>query len=160
MSACSTPSRFISEETRRTGYFSNESLLLNASSLALPLQKGRLLTDNDDAFESKLALIKSAHHRIDLAYYIFADDYTSSILSKALIEAAKRGVKIRMLLDYHANYKNLDLFSMLESSALSASVSIDVRLYNRPTDNQIKDAIYVTMGCGEAMRTYFCLRIF
>jgi len=149
LGACSTPSQFISEETRKTGHFSNESVLLNASSPALSLQKGQLLTDNDDAFESKLALIKGARHSIDLAYYIFADDYSSSTISMALMEAAKRGVKVRMLLDYHSNYKNLDLFSMLERSALSASGSIEVRFYNRPTENQIKDAIYVTMGCGE-----------
>jgi phosphatidylserine/phosphatidylglycerophosphate/cardiolipin synthase-like enzyme len=149
MSACSTPSKFISEETRETGHFSNESVLLNASSPALALKKGRLLTDNDDAFESKLALIKGALHSIDLAYYIFADDYSSSTMSIALMDAAKRGVKVRMLLDYHSNYKNLDLFSMLESSASSSEGSIEVRFYNRPTENQIKDSIYITMGCGE-----------
>jgi phosphatidylserine/phosphatidylglycerophosphate/cardiolipin synthase-like enzyme len=149
LSACSTPSQFISEETRKTGYFSNDSVLLNASSPALALQSGVLLTDNDDAFDSKLALINDALDTIDLAYYIFADDYTSSTLSMALIDAAKRGVNVRMLLDYHSNYKNLDLFSMLEASALSASGSIEVRFYNRPTENQIKDSIYVTMGCGE-----------
>jgi len=149
LGACSTPSLFISEETRKTGYFSNESVLLNASSPALMLQSGLLLTDNDDAFESKLALIKDARHSIDLAYYIFADDYSSSTMSIALMDAAKRGVKVRMLLDYHSNYKNLDLFSMLEASAISASGSIEVRFYNRPTENQIKDSIYVTMGCGE-----------
>lgn len=151
LSACSTapPSKFVSEETRTTGVFSNKSLMLNSSSPTLVLQNGQLLTDNDDAFESKLSLIKKASHSIDLAYYIFADDYTSSTMSIALMDAAKRGVKVRMLLDYHSNYKNLDLFSMLESSALSASGSIEVRFYNRPTENQIKDSIYVTIGCGE-----------
>ena len=139
----------MSDETRETGQFSNESLLLNASSPALPLQGGILLTDNDDAFERKLALIKNARQSIDLAYYIFADDYTSSTMSLALMDAAKRGVNVRMLLDYHSNYKNLDLFSMLEASALLAEGSIEVRFYNRPTENQIKDSIYVTMGCGE-----------
>ena len=149
LSACTTPSKFVSDETRETGQFSNESLLLNASSPALPLQGGLLLTDNDDAFERKLALIKNARQSIDLAYYIFADDYTSSTMSLAFMDAAKRGVNVRMLLDYHSNYKNLDLFSMLEASALLAEGSIEVRFYNRPTENQIKDSIYVTMGCGE-----------
>jgi len=150
LNACSsTPSQFISEETRETGHFSNDSVLLNASSPALAFQKGFILTDNDDAFDSKLVLIEGARHSIDLAYYIFADDYSSSAMSMALIDAAKRGVKVRMLLDYHSNYKNLDLFSMLETSSVAASGSIEVRFYNRPTENQIKDAIYVTMGCGE-----------
>ena len=149
LNACSTPSQFISEETRETGHLSSQSVLLNASSPALVIQEGRLLTDNDDAFESKLALINSAQRSIDLAYYIFADDYSSSVMSTALMDAAKRGVKVRMLLDYHSNYKNIDFFSMLEDSASSAQGSIEVRFYNRPTENQIKDAIYVTMGCGE-----------
>ena len=149
LNACSTPSQFISEETRETGHLSSQSVLLNASSPALVIQEGRLLTDNDDAFESKLALINSAQRSIDLAYYIFADDYSSSVMSTALMDAAKRGVKVRMLLDYHSNYKNIDFFSMLEDSASSTEGSIEVRFYNRPTENQIKDAIYVTMGCGE-----------
>lgn len=149
LSACSTPSQFISKETSETGFFSNESVLLNASSPALSFQAGRLLTDNDDAFESKLALIRGATDSIDLAYYIFADDYSSSTINTALMEAASRGVKVRMLLDYHSNYKNLDLFSMLEASAASGEGSIEVRFYNRPTENQIKDSIYITMGCGE-----------
>ena len=149
LSACSTPSKFVSEQTLETGHLSNESILLNASSPALEMKQGRILTDNDDAFESKLALINASQKSIDLAYYIYADDYSSSAMSQALLEAARRGVRVRMLLDYHSNYKHLDLFSMLEAASASTQGSIDVRFYNRPTENQIKDAIYMTMGCGE-----------
>jgi phosphatidylserine/phosphatidylglycerophosphate/cardiolipin synthase-like enzyme len=107
-----------------------------------------VLSDNDDSFEHKLRMVRSANQSIDLAYYIFSDDYTSSALSRALIKAAQRGVAVRMLLDYHANYQHLDLLSMMEEQGNRGSGSLQVRLYNRPTGNIVKDAVYLTMGCG------------
>ena len=47
---------------------------------------------------------RRAKHSLDLAYYIFDDDYSSSRLSQALIDAAKRGVKVRLLVDYFSAY--------------------------------------------------------
>jgi len=104
-----------------------------------------VITDNDSAFLSKLKLVEQAKQSIDLMYYIYSDDYSSSTLSKALIDAAGRGVKVRMLVDYHTNYKRLDLFSLLEKEG---GGNLRVRFYNRPTRNIVKNAVYMTMGCG------------
>ncbi|TWJ14294.1 phospholipase D-like domain-containing protein [Geobacter argillaceus] len=107
----------------------------------------RVITDNDAAFLNKLKLVEGATSSIDLMYYIFADDYSSSTLSKALIDAAKRGVTVRLLVDYHTNYGRLDLFSLLEREG---GGNLQVRLYNRPTKNIVQDAVYMTMGCSPA----------
>lgn len=54
----------------------------------------------DDAyFTSLLADINDAVHTIDIEMYIFSNDMAGSILSDALCHAAKRGVKIRILVD-------------------------------------------------------------
>ena len=115
-----------------------------ASAGPLRIVSGRLIIDNDEAFRSKLDLIERARSSLDLVYFIWSDDYSSSRLSQALVAAAARGVRIRLLVDYHTNYKRLDLFSHLEAAG---GGKIEVRLYNRPTRNIVQDAAYMTMGC-------------
>lgn len=118
-----------------------------ASAAPLVPASGRLITDNDEAFLSKLELIEQARESLDLVYYIWAEDYSSSRLSQALIDAAKRGVRVRLLLDYATNYKRLDLFSLLEREGAGR---LEVRLYGRPTRNIVMDAAFMTAGCGGA----------
>lgn len=115
------------------------------STTPLTATSARVLIDNDAAFLSKLRLVEQAKSSIDMMYYIYADDYSSSALSQALINAAGRGVKVRLLVDYHTNYKRLDLFSLLERDG---GGNIQVRFYNRPTRNIVQNAVYITMGCG------------
>ncbi|MFK7992788.1 MAG: phospholipase D-like domain-containing protein [Granulosicoccus sp.] len=115
----------------------------------LSVSSGRVLTDNDDAFETKLNLIKQATSTIDLAYFIFSDDYSSSLMARELLDATKRGVHVRMLLDYHSHYKSLDFFRMLEFYGNKGTGRLSVKLYNRPSRNIVKDAVFMTMGCGQ-----------
>ena len=107
--------------------------------------RAMVIADNDAAFLNKLRLVEQAGQSIDLMYYIYADDYSSSTLSSALIAATGRGVKVRMLVDYQTNYKRLDLFSLLEKEG---GGNLKVRFYNRPTKNIVENAVYMTMGCG------------
>ncbi|WP_395342510.1 phospholipase D-like domain-containing protein [Ningiella sp. W23] len=127
--------------------FHSDELALHATVADLPVASATVITDNEIAFQSKLALIESATQQIDLAYYIFSDDHTSSVLALALIDAAQRGVKVRILLDYLSSYKHLDMLSYLESQGKG---KIEVRLYGRPSINIVKDAVYLTSGCKSA----------
>ena len=131
------------------GKFSDETLAQNASAGPLQIGEARVITDNDAAFLSKLKLVESARKSIDMMYYIYADDYSSSTLTKALIDAARRGVSVRLLVDYQTNYNRLDLFSMMEKRGNAGQGSLHVRFYNRPTRNIIQDAVYMTLGCGK-----------
>jgi len=104
-------------------------------------------SDNDVAFDTKLAAIKKSSNELRLAYYIYTDDFSSSVFNQALIEAAqKRNVKIKILVDYLKNYRNFDLFAMLVKKGKGR---IDVRFYNRPTSLVLKDVYFMTMGCPE-----------
>jgi phosphatidylserine/phosphatidylglycerophosphate/cardiolipin synthase-like enzyme len=120
-----------------------------ASAPLLEASEARVITDNDQAFLSKVKLVEGARHSIDMAYYIFADDYSSSYLARALIDAARRGVAVRLLVDYNTNYKRLDWYSTMEKLGNEGKGSLRVRFYNRPTRNIIEDAVYMTMGCGK-----------
>ncbi|MCF6345277.1 MAG: phospholipase D-like domain-containing protein [Thiomicrorhabdus sp.] len=113
----------------------------------LVIDSGTVITDNQQAFEEKLALINQATKSIDLVYFIFSDDYSSSVLASHLIAASQRGVKVRLLVDYVTNYSRLDWFSMLEAEG---GGNLSVRFYGRPTYNMIKDAVYMTLGCNDS----------
>ncbi|HEX4924659.1 MAG TPA: phospholipase D-like domain-containing protein, partial [Bdellovibrionales bacterium] len=122
-----------------------------ASAAELPPADLRILRDNDVAFQNKIDLIRGARESIDLAYYIYTDDYSSSYLSRELLRAANdRGVRVRLLLDYHSSYKYLDLFTMLERES---GGKIQVRFYGRPTKHIIMDAAYLTTGCGADIKS-------
>ncbi len=112
----------------------------------------QLITGNDTAFREKLQLVEGARSSVDAMYYIYSDDYSSSVLSEALIAAAQRGVRVRLLLDYHTNYRHLDLLSLMEREGSKGKGSLEVRFYNRPTRNIVMDAVYLTLGCGTSDR--------
>jgi cardiolipin synthase C len=58
-----------------------------------------LLDSADAAFSSRLALIDAAQRTLDLQYYAIHADATTEILLQRLRDAARRGVRVRILLD-------------------------------------------------------------
>ncbi|MDD5297778.1 MAG: phospholipase D-like domain-containing protein [Rhodocyclaceae bacterium] len=126
-----------------------QSLAAEASAGPMAIVDGSVITDNDAAFQSKLRLVEEARTSLDLSYYIYSDDESSSLLSEALIAAARRGVRVRLLTDYQTNYKRLDTFSALAQRGSTGKGSLEVRFYNRPTRHIVMDAAYMAMGCGE-----------
>lgn len=134
-----------------TGDLTTKEILQDSSTAALKVKAASLLTDNDEAFKSKIDAIRGAKESLRLAYYIFSNDYSSSVLTEELIEAANRGVKVSLLLDYHTNYKHLDLLSALEREGAKSRNGgrIEVRLYNRPTREVMIDSFFLTSDCSE-----------
>lgn len=145
--SCATNS-YLSNESS-SGSFSDETALRHSSGETIGFESARVITANDEAFLSKLSMVESAESSIDLAYYIFADDYTSSAFATALIDAARRGIRVRMLLDYSSTYAHLDRFSMMQTEGNKGSGSLQVRFYNRPTRNIVMDAAFLSLRCSE-----------
>lgn len=52
-----------------------------------------------DAFLARAELIQAAEKTLDIQYYIFNNDLTGRILAGMLLDAANRGVRVRVLLD-------------------------------------------------------------
>jgi putative cardiolipin synthase len=100
------------------------------ASASIPADAGdrsgfRLLPDADDALEARLTLIRSAERSVDVQYYLIANDGTGRQFLAALVAAASRGVRIRVLVD--------DLYMSGEDAlfaALSALPGFEVRLFN------------------------------
>lgn len=65
-----------------------------------PGQSGfALLSSGLDAFVARAVLATRAQHSIDAQYYLFHSDITGTLLLSQLIEAADRGVRVRLLVD-------------------------------------------------------------
>ncbi len=87
-----------------------------------PLERGH------DALVSRLALIEAAGHSIDAQYYIWHDDTSGLLLLDALLRAAERGVRVRLLLDDNGVH-GLDNIM----AALNAQDNFEIRLFNPST---------------------------
>jgi putative cardiolipin synthase len=83
------------------------------------------LPDPRGAFAARIQLARSAERCLDVQYYIWNNDLTGVLLAQALIDAADRGVRVRVLLDDN-NTGGLD--SIL--AAFDAHPRIEVRLFN------------------------------
>ena len=84
-----------------------------------------LLSDGMDAFAARAALARAAQHSLDLQYYLWHGDISGRLLMRELIEAADRGVRVRLLLDDNGT-AGLDA----ELAALDSHPGIEVRLFN------------------------------
>ncbi len=93
----------------------------------------RLLDSNEDGLRWRLALIDSAQHSLDLQYYVWWGDEAGVLLMKRVVDAANRGVQVRIIVD--------DLTTTLLDAAqpklrdggaavVDAHPNIEVRLFN------------------------------
>ena len=97
------------------------------------------LNDGLDAFAARYQLMSMAQHTIDVQYYIWHNDMSGRLLFSALLDAAERGVKVRLLLDDN-NTPGLD-----ETLAeLDRHANIAVRLFNPFSFRTLRALGYLT----------------
>ena len=84
-----------------------------------------LLRDGDRALRERLYLADIADHSIDVQYYIWNRDMSGKLLARKLIEAADRGVSVRILLDDFSVGDRSELLLTVNSHA-----NIQIRVYN------------------------------
>jgi len=83
------------------------------------------LKDGIDALVARMELAKTAERTLDLQYYIWHPDDSGRLLANQLIQAADRGVHVRLLLDDIG-----DRPSDADILALASHKNIEVRLFN------------------------------
>ncbi|WEX78591.1 phospholipase D family protein [Sinorhizobium numidicum] len=94
--------------------------------LAHPDRTGiALVYDNIEAFVVRAHSARRAARSLDLQYYYWKDDLTGFLLTREIIKAADRGVRVRLLLDD----VNAGIHDRLCIS-LDAHPNVDVRLFN------------------------------
>jgi cardiolipin synthase C len=85
----------------------------------------RLLPDGAEALAVRLDLAQRAQVSLDVQYYLIAADATGRQFLRALRDAARRGVRVRLLIDdLHADEQE----EML--AALAELANVEVRLFN------------------------------
>jgi putative cardiolipin synthase len=96
-----------------------------------------LIDENIDAFAGRVISARLAGRSLDLMYYMWNADLTGTLLTKELIDAADRGVRVRLLID--------DLGASISDRAFHAldqHRNIELRLFNptRARENRLRRA--------------------
>lgn len=97
------------------------------------------LADGLDAFAARYLLMGKAERTLDVQYYIWQNDMSGRLLFCALLEAAGRGVKVRLLLDDN-NTPGLDD----TLARLDRHPNITVKLFNPFSFRTIRALGYLT----------------
>ncbi|MFT6052516.1 MAG: putative cardiolipin synthase [Halioglobus sp.] len=84
-----------------------------------------LLNTGLNAFGARVALAKAAQRSLDVQYYLFHRDLSGRLLLDQLLQAADRGVRVRLLVD------DMDMADTdLGVAVLDAHPNMEVRLFN------------------------------
>jgi len=114
------PSRaLVAPETSPLASIARDAALEPGQSGVWPLQQAAF------ALDARLALIEHATTSIDLQYYLIGDDSTGHAILRALRDAARRGVRVRLLVD---DLYTVGLDNLLR--ALATEPTVQVRLFN------------------------------
>ena len=99
--------------------FSPESMLKSPHQV-------KLLETGEDAFLTRIHLIRQAKKEILIQTFIWTNDECGRLLFYELLQAAKRGVKVRIIADQMFSDQNLDVIAF----AATVHPNIEIKLYN------------------------------
>ena len=85
----------------------------------------RMLSVGTEGFAVRIQLLAAAEHTLDLQYFIFRGDKTGRLLTSALLQAADRGVHVRLLIDDGQTTAGDE-----QILALAAHEQVEIRLFN------------------------------
>jgi len=106
---------------------------IGASTPTAPRHDALLLDQGQDSLLARVHLIRAAKQSIDLQTYIFAEDDAGRMVLRELVAAARRGVKVRVILDQLSAMEKVDTLAALAG----LHRNLEVRVYN-PIFNQGK----------------------
>jgi putative cardiolipin synthase len=107
------------EDTRLGAQFDNDARSRDGDSAF------RIISVGVDGFLARAQMIDAAEKTLDLQYFIFRGDETGRLITDALIRAADRGVRVRVLVDDGATVAGDE-----QISALDAHPNIQIRIFN------------------------------
>ncbi len=99
-----------------------------------------LLENGEDALLARLHLIQEARRSIDFQTFIWVNDESGRLLARMLVEAARRGVRVRVLVDYLGMARDAKALAQFAA----AHENLKVRVY-RPTARYLERGHLGTM---------------
>lgn len=114
---------------------------------AHPGQDGFILLDDGlEAFVARAALAEYAARSIDVQYYLYHNDEVGSLFTALLLQAADRGVRVRILVD------DIDMGGRDDAIiALDDHPNIEIRLFN-PFNRHTPRWLQYLFGLGSVTR--------
>lgn len=104
--------------------------VLAASTPAAPRHRALILDEGTDALMARINLIRSATTSLDVQTYIFDEDDAGRLVLDELIGAARRGVRVRLLMDQLSALRRAETLAAL--AGLHANLQL--RIYNPMLD--------------------------
>jgi len=98
-----------------------------------------IIGDPQLAFAARILLSQRAEKTMDLQYYIWEADVTGTLMFETIVDAANRGVRVRLLLDDNGIEGLDDAFFVLNNHA-----NIEVRIFNPFVQRKLKWLGYIT----------------
>ena len=99
---------------------------LQASTAEHPVHMVTLLNDSEPAMVARINLIRAAKRSIDIQTYIWDQDDAGQLILDELVQAARRGVKVRILADQLFSFNDVAWLTRLAR----AHANLQIRLYN------------------------------
>ncbi|MDR3387210.1 MAG: phosphatidylserine/phosphatidylglycerophosphate/cardiolipin synthase family protein [Rudaea sp.] len=91
-----------------------------------PVHYVNLLDRGEDSLLLRIHLVRSARKSIDVQTFIFAEDDAGYLMLDELVKAARRGVKVRVIVDQLFSLDDVELLAQLAR----AHVNFELRVYN------------------------------
>ena len=98
-----------------------------------PKHYATLLDEGEESLVARLNLLRSATRSIDLQTYIFDKDDSARLVLEELLAAARRGVKVRLLIDQLSAITDVQILGALAG----AHQNLELRVYN-PTFGKVQ----------------------
>ncbi len=96
------------------------------STATAPRHYALMLDRGADAMLARISLIRSARQSVDVQTYIFEEDDAGHLVLDELLAAARRGVRVRLLIDQLSALKRVDTLAALAG----AHANFAIRVYN------------------------------
>lgn len=83
-----------------------------------------------EGFDTRIHILDGAQARIDVSYYALHMGETTDLFLGALLDAADRGVQVRILVD--GQFGGLTYYNRAYAAAIGAHPNIELKIYNPP----------------------------
>lgn len=138
LSACSTSQRaYVSTPSYSFKHTDRTALGIKAKKIQrnnVSNSTAYLVSEGTEAFLTRLALLKLAERSVDVQYFIWKSDLIGKMLFHGIIQAADRGVRVRLLLDDIT----LDDETKKILYAIDQHKYIEVRIYNPVSTKRLR----------------------
>ncbi|HEV8579235.1 MAG TPA: phospholipase D-like domain-containing protein [Thermoanaerobaculia bacterium] len=111
----------------------DEAFLRSLSAFGFAMVDGNraeILNNGDAIFPAMTAAIREAKRTVNLESYIFKDDRAGKIIAQALIDAARRGVEVRVLVDGTGSKFAGPLLARMRQAGVKATKYHPIRLWS------------------------------